>query len=202
MWDSVHSHYSVMHLYLLHTLVYNQRGPCTSRRWRNKSLRKSDHGTSPWPEICDSVGPISRQLAFSGWPLWKGIGALNSALSLFPSIATSVSNSTWEHSFSRWFCRVPRNGEPPGCSEKAHRGRLLGWGMSIRHHGQLGKPGICSLCQFLVLWHWAIVLNFLGPFSWFYKWGIHVSKHFWFFLALMFKDLSGPTWSLASYCSF
>lgn len=143
--------------------------------------------------------------AFSDDHFGKGIGALNSSLLSF-SFHSHIckTNSTWEHSFSRWFCRVPRNGEPLVFREGPQR-EAVGVGMSIRHHGQLGKPGICSLslCQFLVLWHWAIVLNFSGAsFPGFYKWGIHVSKHFWFFLALMFEDSKWSYLVSGSYCSF
>ena len=127
-----------------------------------ESVRSLGHGTSPWPEICDSVGPISRQLSNFRWPLWKGVGALNSSLLPLSFHSQVWSNHAWEHSFSRWFCKVPRNATT-GVQKRTMEGSCWGEHQTL---WAIEKAGICSLlCHFLVLWHWASVLNFLGLFS-------------------------------------
>lgn len=119
--------------------VYNQRGPCTSRRWRNKSLIEvwimgHLHGlkyVTVWDQLAGNW-------AFSDDHFGKGSVPLTQAFCLFPSIATSVSNSTWEHSFSRWFCRVPRNGEPPVFREGPQR-EAVGVGNEHQTPWAIGK---------------------------------------------------------------
>ena len=125
--------------------VYNQWWPCTSHRWRNKSLievwiMEHLHGlkyVTVWDQLAGNW-------ALSDDHFGKGSVPLTQAFCLFPSTGRAVSNSTWECSFSRWFCKVPRNGEPLVFREGPQREAA---GVENEHQTPraIGKPGICSL---------------------------------------------------------